>query len=609
MHNLGSQWVYCSNRLNHPPPSVPVISAGSNAASVDKADDKDGEKDDDELPPPLAAPSSQIRLEISHIIQDAGFRSAIDSELGKEPVLRETFEQKSREDSAIEMQSKAASTDDNSSGSNSEEFASSPPDVGHQHDVAEESQMVDNGDNMAMDMDDVGFQMDADDDFVMNDQNSQAGDDSDDGVSLPRNDAAKRHEKELTTNEKAISMAGEKPVSQPSQKIPSQIVKQEPGRQTQPGAAEADKSFVSTTFSANTRPFTEPAVLDNGGYDDDDDDAPSEYSDAYSTVPNPFYERDAAAMKKEKAKGTNKGPRSSQQDHPAETSSSNMPKSNQEANNVTDYTPESADKATNNKIDFDLGFLDDNREESEDSDVDFPDIEVLWASTAPTQKEFPPIKIEAASQMPKSTADREASLPSVRQSSVHDSAGNELATAANDIPDVAQQEQPEPSQQQTIIDLSSRRETQDPVNNNNNATNETQSPSPFLPDIDFGGSQQDTNDNADIDLDDDDQYQHSADNSSHPDFQPQDQQEQSQDHSIPMVDLTVSSPLVSPDDSEDEDFAKSQGLPRGPGWVKKNVPSTRRQTRSSTGGGIALSSSLSPQPVRRRGGRLTQSQY
>ncbi|KAF3391162.1 hypothetical protein DPV78_011294 [Talaromyces pinophilus] len=599
-----------TSSLNHPPPSVPVISAGSNAASVDEADDKDGEKDDDELPPPLAAPSSQTRLEISHIIHDAGFRSTMDSELGKEPLLLEMFDQKPREDSAIEMQSKAASTGDKSSDSNSEEFASSPPDVGDQHDVAEESQMVDNGDNMAMDMDDVGFQMDADDDFVMNDQNSQADDDSDDGVPLPRNDAAKRHEKELTTNEKVSSMAGEKPASQPSRKISSQIVKQEPSQKVETGRGEADKSFVSTTVSANTRSFTEPAVLDNGGYDDDDDDAPSEYSDAYSTVPNPFYERDAAAMKKEKAKATNKGPGSSQQDHPAETPSSNMPKSNQEANNVTEYTPESTEKkTTNNKIEFDLGFLDDNREESEDSDVDFPDIEVLWASTAPTQKEFPPIKIEAASQMPNSTADREASLPSLRQPSVHDSAGNELATAAKDTPTVAQQEQPEPSQQQAIIDSSSRRETQEPINNDNNANNETQSPSPFLPDIDFGGSQQDTNDNADIDLDDDDQYQHSADNSSHPDFQPQDQQEDSQDHSIPMVDLTVSSPLVSPDDSEDEDFAKSQGLPRGPGWVKKNVPVTRRQTRSSTGGGIVLSSSLSPQPVRRRGRRLTQSQY
>jgi hypothetical protein len=532
------------------------------------------------------------------MIHDAGFRSAIDSELGKEPVVLERFENKPRENSAIEMQS-VANANDKGSGSNSEEFASSPPDGASQHDVAEESQVVNEGNDMAIDMDDAGFQMDVEDDFVMN---GQAGDDSDDGVPLPRNDTVKRHEKELPVNETASSMAGEKPDSQPSQQIPSQSVKQEPA---QAGEGEAS-------------------------YDEDDDDAPSEYSDAYSTVPNPFYER-AAATKKEKTKIIDEGPPSSQQDPPVGSNrskrddnlaSSTMPKSNQEANNVADHTPESAEKKnTNSKIDFDLGFLDDNREESEDSDVDFPDIEVLWASTAPTQMEFPPIKMESemGSQVPKSTADREASLPPVRQSSINNSSVNEpMSTAAEDTSAVVKENQPEPSQQQAVDETSSKRDNQEPINddNKNDANDETQSPSPFLPDLVLSGSQQDTNDNADIDLDNndsDDQYQHSADNSSHPDFHQQQEQEQeqeeSQDHSIPMVDLTVSSPLVSPDDSDDEDFAKSQGLPRGPGWVKKNVPSTRRQTRSSTGSGIVLSSSLSPQPVRRRGGRLTQSHY
>ncbi|KAK2796835.1 hypothetical protein FQN50_009396 [Emmonsiellopsis sp. PD_5] len=42
-----------------------------------------------------------------------------------------------------------------------------------------------------------------------------------------------------------------------------------------------------------------------------------------------------------------------------------------------------------------------------------------------------------------------------------------------------------------------------------------------------------------------------------------------------VVDLTVSSDLESPGNS-DGDFAESQGLPRGPGWVKKRVPSSRR---------------------------------
>ncbi|GIK04089.1 hypothetical protein Aspvir_008164 [Aspergillus viridinutans] len=48
-----------------------------------------------------------------------------------------------------------------------------------------------------------------------------------------------------------------------------------------------------------------------------------------------------------------------------------------------------------------------------------------------------------------------------------------------------------------------------------------------------------------------------------------------------IVDLTQSSPPVSPGGS-DEDFAKSHRLPRGPGWVQKNVPSTRRRTRLSS---------------------------
>lgn len=380
------------------------------------------------------------------MIHDAGFRSTIDSELGNQPALLETLDDKPREDSAIEMQS-VANANDKVSGSNSEEFASSPPDVGDQIDGTEESQAVDQGKNIGMDnMDDAGFRMDVDDDFVMDDQNSLAGDESDDGISLPRNDIAKRHETELPANEKVSSKASEKSDARPSQQTPSQIVKQEPGRQAQTGEGEAEKSFVSTTIRANTRSFTEPAVLDNGSYEDDDDYAPSEYSDANSTVPNPFYERDVAATKKEKAKATNEGPASFQQAPPSAVSnwprrddilpSSNMRKSNQEANNVTDYTPESAEKTTNNKIDFDLGFLDDNREESEDSDVDFPDIEVLWASTAPTQKEFPPIKLEMeSSQMPNSTADRDASLPPVRRSSVNESSAIEpVAGVAEDMP-------------------------------------------------------------------------------------------------------------------------------------------------------------------------------
>ncbi|PKY00609.1 hypothetical protein P168DRAFT_313392 [Aspergillus campestris IBT 28561] len=51
------------------------------------------------------------------------------------------------------------------------------------------------------------------------------------------------------------------------------------------------------------------------------------------------------------------------------------------------------------------------------------------------------------------------------------------------------------------------------------------------------------------------------------------------------VDLTQSSPLASPGGS-DVDFAKSHRLPRGSGWVQKDLPprTTRRQTRSSVSG-------------------------
>lgn len=63
------------------------------------------------------------------------------------------------------------------------------------------------------------------------------------------------------------------------------------------------------------------------------------------------------------------------------------------------------------------------------------------------------------------------------------------------------------------------------------------------------------------------------------------------EESLPQVtvDLTLSSAAESPEGG-DEDFAKSQGLPRGPGWVQKNVPKTRRRTRSSTGAATLNSS-------------------
>jgi hypothetical protein len=67
-----------------------------------------------------------------------------------------------------------------------------------------------------------------------------------------------------------------------------------------------------------------------------------------------------------------------------------------------------------------------------------------------------------------------------------------------------------------------------------------------------------------------------------------------------IVDLTVSSPPRSPGGS-DKDFAKTEGLPQGPGWVQKSVPARKMRTRSSTNG-PGLGESGSP-PRRGRGGR------
>ncbi|KAL4878267.1 hypothetical protein BJY04DRAFT_221209 [Aspergillus karnatakaensis] len=73
-----------------------------------------------------------------------------------------------------------------------------------------------------------------------------------------------------------------------------------------------------------------------------------------------------------------------------------------------------------------------------------------------------------------------------------------------------------------------------------------------------------------------------------------------------IVDLTQSSPPVSPGGS-DEDFARTHRLPRGSGWVQKNVPSTRRQTRQSSSSSRAIRTleDMSISPPQRRRGRKT----
>lgn len=73
---------------------------------------------------------------------------------------------------------------------------------------------------------------------------------------------------------------------------------------------------------------------------------------------------------------------------------------------------------------------------------------------------------------------------------------------------------------------------------------------------------------------------------------------------LDFVDLTQSNPPVSPGES-DKDFAKTHRLPRGSGWVQKNNPNTRRQTRQSSQSsrGIRTLEEMSISPPRRRRGR------
>lgn len=59
-----------------------------------------------------------------------------------------------------------------------------------------------------------------------------------------------------------------------------------------------------------------------------------------------------------------------------------------------------------------------------------------------------------------------------------------------------------------------------------------------------------------------------------------------------VVDLTQDSPAASL--NGDDDFARSEQLPRGPGWVQKNVPASQRETRSSRRVQVMKEVSISP---------------
>lgn len=65
-----------------------------------------------------------------------------------------------------------------------------------------------------------------------------------------------------------------------------------------------------------------------------------------------------------------------------------------------------------------------------------------------------------------------------------------------------------------------------------------------------------------------------------------------------VVDLTES-PAVSPDRANDPDYTDPSPLPRGPGWVQKNEPPRRKQTRSSGRMQTMKEVSISPPQVKR----------
>lgn len=68
-----------------------------------------------------------------------------------------------------------------------------------------------------------------------------------------------------------------------------------------------------------------------------------------------------------------------------------------------------------------------------------------------------------------------------------------------------------------------------------------------------------------------------------------------------VVDLTGSSPPASPTlAGSDEDFAKSNRLPRGPGWVQKGTAASRKPTRLSTSGRVQTLKEVSISPPQKR---------
>lgn len=153
------------------------------------------------------------------MIHDAGFRSAIDSELGRLPVTKERDE---RVDLTVDSQRENQLVQDKIASSQSEAASSLPvdePEIGFRQsddnrlenrylqDTSAESPAMG---QITTDMDDdeeeddAGFRIDVDDDFVMSDHHGfNADDQSDDGVPLPQLATPRRKGKEGLANNAA----------------------------------------------------------------------------------------------------------------------------------------------------------------------------------------------------------------------------------------------------------------------------------------------------------------------------------------------------------------------------------------------------------------------
>ncbi|OKL58652.1 hypothetical protein UA08_06195 [Talaromyces atroroseus] len=616
-----------SLRDNNLPPSLPLpVSARGNDA------EESVEADADSLPVAAAATatvSSETRLDISHMIRAP------------------------RRDSENAGSQDLGSSSNSSSSEDEYEFSSSPPEPGveMQHgsahnDTAKERDAM-NLDERNGSMEDSGSQLNIDDggDIDMgggddlhdnastHDDGDSDGDSSDDGISLPwkngelsmstdesglietgsvEGHAASSHNGNSTAavdgaleNTTPVPRESTKNEAGPAQDVESQ---KEEGKGKGKGKEkeQAEDTSLSTTLRDGESHLQDSFITASA--ENETQSVLSDYSDAISTVPNPFYERDRIAMQAEERNADERPRDINQGDGP-----SSLPMHNSARNKPAESVSRHTQSIENGQIDdFNPGWLDQgddhnvNDNANDSSDPEFPSIEVLWASTAPSREPFPPIKTEgdkpSVSGGDKNNHKTSSLPPSQSVAGRSSSPPFEPVTTTS-----TNNKSPATAKKRSRLIAFSYKKGQHQGENEQRRRKSSSS----IPSLEVGSEQRPSSSNNQ-------NYEshfpeHEDDNHLEQQLEEEEEEEEEEDdqprnNPTPvMIDLTLSSPLVSPvDTGSDEDFARSQGLPRGPGWVRKNVPSTQRQTRSSTGGGILLSSSP-PRPLqRRRRGRQTR---